>query len=696
VVLENPLLKGFPIFDLAQIEVARGPQGTLYGRNTPAGVVKFDSAKPSFDREGYFSVSSATYLTSNLEGAYNIPLSKTVALRVSGLLQRREDWVDNTFATDTRNELESYTDGAFRAQLLYQPTKTFSALFNLHTRQLEGTARLFRANIIEPGTNDLVDGFERDKVSIDGRNEQDLHGTGGSVRLRWDVGPYSLHSISGYEHVISYSRGDIDGGVGGVFATGTSSPGFIPFPAESADGLPHHQQLTQEFRVESNYAGPLNFQGGLYYFFEDITIDSFNFNSLAGGVQNGYARQEQQNNAAAVFGSATYELTPDFKLKGGVRYTVDNKNFVAAQFQSPIGLDPTGPLYANPDDTDVSWDASAIYKLTPTVSTYARVARGFRAPSVQGRLLFGSTLSVAQSETVLSYEAGIKADLFDKRARIAFNVFRSDVEDQQLTAVGGEANFNQLLNADKARLQCGTGLQGDPHRPPAADPGCQLQPHRDPRRGPGHRALRQRLHGARPERRRRGKRAGRHRRQPPAAGPARHRQRHAALRPSGRPRRSLRADRLGLPQQGQLLPVRVGRVHRQVPAGRRLARRLPVGRRPLRAGGVRPQHHQHHARRRRHRLQQPDRLHQRAADHRRPVPRQLLIRSIRAGSTCSRPGCISAAAAVSAGPAAGRDRGPQNAAAAGFPVPGPVRRSAGRGRPSRLPRPAAGGCSRRR
>ena len=119
VVLENPLLKGFPIFDLAQIEVARGPQGTLYGRNTPAGVVKFDSAKPGFDREGYFSVSSATYLTSNLEGAYNIPLSKTVALRVSGLLQRREDWVDNTFATDTRNELESYTDGAFRAQLLY-------------------------------------------------------------------------------------------------------------------------------------------------------------------------------------------------------------------------------------------------------------------------------------------------------------------------------------------------------------------------------------------------------------------------------------------------------------------------------------------------------------------------------------------------------------------------------------------------
>ena len=452
VVLENPLLKGFPIFDLAQIEVARGPQGTLFGRNTPAGIVKFDSAKPTFDQGGYLNFSTGTYFTTNLESAYNLPISKTLALRVSGLLQRREDWVDNIRTTDSRNELESYTDGAVRAQLLYQPSPSFSALFNIHTRQLEGTARVFRANIIEPGTNDLVDGFRRDQVSQDGRNEQDLHGTGGSVRLRWDVGSYSLHSISGYEHVVSYSRGDIDGGFGASFAP-PFGPGFIPFPAESADGLPKHQQLTQEFRVESNYSGPLNFQGGLYYFFEDITIDSFNFDTLAGGTQNGYAVQEQQNNAAAVFGSATYEVTPAFKLRGGLRYTVDNKNFVAEQLQSPIGAPPTGELYANPDDTDVSWDVSGTYKLSPTVSAYARVARGFRAPSVQGRLLFGSTLSVARSETVLSYETGIKADLFDKRARIAFNLFRSEVDDQQLTAVGGAANFNSLLNADQALLQ---------------------------------------------------------------------------------------------------------------------------------------------------------------------------------------------------------------------------------------------------
>lgn len=451
VVLESPLLKGFPIFDLAQIEVDRGPQGTLFGRNTPAGIVKFDSAKPTFKQEGYFNASTATYYTSNFEGAINLPVTKEWAVRISGLYQHRNDFVDNTFR-NVKNDLEGYNEGALRVQALYQPSTDFSALFNVHTRQLDGTARLFRANIIAPGTNDLVSTFERNQVAIDGRNEQDLKEFGASARLRWDIDDYSLYSISGYENVESFSRGDIDGGFGASFAQ-PSGPGFIPFPAESADGLPNHDQVTQEFRIESEYAGPLNWQGGLYYFFEDITIDSFNYDTLGGGVQNGYAVQEQQNNAWAIFGSGTYEVTPEFKLKAGVRYTDDTKNFVAQQTQSPIGAPPTGQLYANPSDSDVSWDVSGTYKFTPAVSVYARVARGFRAPSVQGRLLFGSTLSQANSETVLSYETGIKADLFNKRARIAFNLFRSDVKNQQLTAVGGAANFNQLLNADKAVLQ---------------------------------------------------------------------------------------------------------------------------------------------------------------------------------------------------------------------------------------------------
>src|SRR4051812_29278081 len=186
VVQENPILKGFPIFDLDQIEVLRGPQGTLFGRNTPGGVVKFDSVKPRDDFGGFVNVSDATYNTLNAEGAINIPLAKGWALRFSGLYQHRDDWVDNAH-TDEKNVLEGYDDRAARVQLAYD-SDDFTALFNAHVRNLDGTARVFRANIFEPGTDDFVPGFDKNKVYFDGQNRQQLNIKGGNVRLRWDFG----------------------------------------------------------------------------------------------------------------------------------------------------------------------------------------------------------------------------------------------------------------------------------------------------------------------------------------------------------------------------------------------------------------------------------------------------------------------------------------------------------------------------
>jgi iron complex outermembrane receptor protein len=138
------------VFDLEQIEVLRGPQGTLFGRNSPAGVVKFESAKPRQTREGYLNAAPGRSRRRVLEGAFNVPLNSQWALRVAGQVQHRGDWVDNTFNGPSKS-LEGYDDAAARAQLLYAPGKSFSALFNVHGRSLDGTARLFRANIIKPG-----------------------------------------------------------------------------------------------------------------------------------------------------------------------------------------------------------------------------------------------------------------------------------------------------------------------------------------------------------------------------------------------------------------------------------------------------------------------------------------------------------------------------------------------------------------
>ena len=445
VVQENPILKGFPIFDLDQIEVLRGPQGTLFGRNTPGGVVKFDSVRPASELGGYVNISDATYNTANLEGAINIPLGENWAARVSALYQHRDDFVDNALTGDD-DVYEGYNDRAARVQLQYD-SDDFTALFNLHARNLDGTARVFRANIIESGSNNLIDDFDPDEVFFDGQNRQELDILGGSVQLKWNFGETALYSITGYESVDAYSRGDIDGGFGCEFCGVPGGPGFIPFFSETADGIPTHDQFTQEVRLESQSSGAFNWQAGLYYFDEDYDTEFFAYNSLAGGVQDQYLRANQTNQAWAVFGSVQYKVTPAFELRGGVRYTKDEKDFVTGTPEGFV-LDPTQPTTANLSDDNVSWDLSGTYSINDSVNVYARVATGFRGASVQPAGPFGNQ-SVAEPETNTSYEVGIKADLLDRVASVYFNLFHYEVKDQQLTAVGGANNAVRLLNADK-------------------------------------------------------------------------------------------------------------------------------------------------------------------------------------------------------------------------------------------------------
>ena len=463
VVQENPILKGFPMFDLDQIEVLRGPQGTLFGRNSPAGVVKFNSAKPGQKQEAYLNLSTARYNTTALEGAVNVPINKEWAMRFSVQAQHRDDWVHNAQNGPTK-DFEGYDDNAARLQFLYEPNKDFSALFNVHARDLKGSARLFRANIIKPGTNDFVDGFDITKVSFDGQNESRLKTSGASLRMRWNLDGMTLHSITGYESLDTFNRGDIDGGFGNQFAT-PMTPGFIPFSSETADGIPKHSQFTQELRLESTSKGPLRWQGGLYYFTEDYKVESFSYDSPNRNAQDGYERVRQKNDAYAIFAALNANAGPGWEVRGGLRYTHDKRNFNVEAYTNSgfvpcvlsgkcnlTQLASKGPISASPSDNKLSWDFSTTFELSRDSKFYARVANGFRAASVQGASAFNDQ-SVAKPETSTSFEAGIKSDLWNRQARVSFGVFKYEVKDQQLTAVGGGANANILLNAKKAEGQ---------------------------------------------------------------------------------------------------------------------------------------------------------------------------------------------------------------------------------------------------
>jgi len=202
--------------------------------------------------------------------------------------------------------------------------------------------------------------------------------------------------------------------------------------------------------LASKDTSPLDWIVGAYYFNENITIDSFDYNTLGGSVLDGFARQKQLDISAALFGSIGYQVNDQLKLKGGLRFSHDEKNWTATRTLSPIGGGSLGPLYENPSTSRPSGDLSAVFTATPETDFYARVATGYRAPSIQGRLLFGDAPSVAKTETVTSGEIGVKSRLFDNRATVSFDVFDYEIKNQQLTAVGGNANFATLVNAKKS------------------------------------------------------------------------------------------------------------------------------------------------------------------------------------------------------------------------------------------------------
>ena len=472
VVMENPIVKGMPLFDLDRIEVLRGPQGTLFGRNTPAGVIKFDTKRPTKEFEANFKTSYGQYNNVDVNGGIGGALSDTLYARFSVLWQSDSDWVDNKWSGYTGNNpaLGGYKTGAARLQFLWKPDDKFSALLNVHGWHVDGTARIFRANIIKPGTNDFVPGYKQDVVYQDGLNAQLISSLGGLLRLEYNFGPATLTSITGYEKINNmYSRGDIDGGYGDA-SHPPYGPGFIPFNSESADGIPKLDQTTEELRLASNGTGPFNWIVGAYYFNEKVDIDSFSYNSVAAGnPQNGYAIQNQTTDSYALFGSVDYNLSDTWALKVGLRFTDDKKDFAADRpmplFQPPL----THPITRHTSDSNVSWDLSATYKASANVNWYGRVATGYRGPSIQGRIMFApdfsdgqnpatNGVSVAKAETITSAEVGMKSILADQRLRLNLTAYVFQMDGQQLTAVGGQYNVATLLNAHRTD---GHGFEAD-------------------------------------------------------------------------------------------------------------------------------------------------------------------------------------------------------------------------------------------
>ena len=430
IALESPFLKAMPAFDLENIEVLKGPQGTLFGRNTPAGVIKLTSARPTDHYTGHASASWGTYNTVNSEVALSGPITDTLRFRVAGMLQHRDDWVKNDYAqTLNEHSFDGYNDMAGRALLEYD-SGPLNVLVNLHGRRLRGSARVFRGNSIKPGTNDFVDGFDVEHTAQNGANPQRLNSWGTNVQASYDFdGIGTLFSITGWERANVFSRGDVDG----------SYPAAVPFSVETGSSA-KPREFTQEVRFASEKFGDVSFQAGAYYFNQNLDTAAYSWSTT--NVQTDGNTSHLDNETYAVFGSVEYTPIDALILRGGLRWSHDRKYSTLNAIDGALLSDGSAK------GSKVSWDASATYKLDPNHSIYARAASGYLGASLKNDVVAG-VATEAKPQTTTSFEAGFKGE---ERGLVSYSadVFYMNTRNIQLTAVGGSSNTTTLINARKA------------------------------------------------------------------------------------------------------------------------------------------------------------------------------------------------------------------------------------------------------
>ncbi|MGN7999440.1 TonB-dependent receptor [Sphingomonas sp. 22176] len=464
IVLEHVVMKSNPVFDVNQIEVLRGPQGSLFGRNTTAGIIKFDSVRPSQQFEGRGTVSYGSFNSVNVDAGVGGPIIQDkLAFRISGLYQHRDDYIDNSYtgpsADGTRvgrkDAAGGFNERDVRLQLLATPSEDLSILVSGHSRWYDGTATVFRRAALPLGSNQITGvQFTRARWDEGADNPQNYKTAGASVHVNWDLGPVTLTSITGYETLSGYSRGDTDGGAGADFG----NAGY----GESLGRVKGLDQWTEEFRVANSGTGPLKWQvGAMYFDARDITefYQRAYFLSAPNNNPNNWVRLHNQNTSWAVFGQVSYEIAPKLTITAGGRVTEDTKTTDLLKTANNVNNVSSykGRTHARLSDTQPSWDLSARYEIDPDVSIYARVAKGFRGPTIQGRsAVFNSDFSTANSEKILSWEAGVKSQI-GRTLRANLSGFYYTVDDIQLN--GNDINGNGiLLNANKAKAY---GVEAD-------------------------------------------------------------------------------------------------------------------------------------------------------------------------------------------------------------------------------------------
>jgi len=458
--------------DVERIEVLRGPQGTLYGRNTIGGAINVITKSPTSTFEGQVEAGVSNYGGYNAFGAVGGPITSdgTLQFRVAGWRDYREGYLTNLTTGTTFQGIDN-TGG--RAKLAFEPSSAVrieltaeyttdgdeaafggfnrgsGPIVNAITgvRTPANPAAIFlgapgRAPIVNPGG---FSGYLSSDPKLDREAETYI------ARGEFDLGFASLTSITGYRKLATDEARDLEGSSRSVL---------------EQLGRERSKQFTQELRLTSNPDGALSFDGaldwvvgGFYYNDKSLRIDTFQIGidsavrAAAGTPATDVTIAEFESDSYAVFGQATLHLGETFDLTVGARYTRDEKR--AVQSGTTTDAAPLIPVAFSVDNsaTYTSFDPRVVltYKFTPDVNVYASYSTGFKSGGFQYVPFAASQANVLfEPEGITTYEVGLKSEFLDRQVRFNLAAFYYDYTDLQVSRIvdlGGGAAASLIDNA---------------------------------------------------------------------------------------------------------------------------------------------------------------------------------------------------------------------------------------------------------
>ncbi|MFJ2983995.1 MULTISPECIES: TonB-dependent receptor [unclassified Pseudomonas] len=476
VYLGRPGMAVFDLLDVEQLEVLRGPQGTLFGKNTTAGVLNITSRKPTFHREGSIqqSIGEDGYLQT--QGSFSGPISETLAGRISAYRTEDDGYVKNIHNGD---DLNGGKRQGFRTQLLFQPSETFNLRWIGEYNEEDsnnGILSLYSTGPTINGVNryeslaaqagaTLVSGKDR-KVNFDADQQVTVFQGGTSVEANWTLpNDFTLTSITAYRWWDFTPRND----------DGLDVPVF-----HSAGVSVRDKQYSQEIRLASPTGGAFDYVLGAYYFKQDLDNKSFTYYGPQADIWNLTPAGALNNvntlgdghidtDSYALFAQGTWHVTDRLDFTAGIRGTYEEKSAWVTRDAPSGGAAVTGAAatarqgrvgaYDSGDLNQYSFSPSGLlglsYRFNEQLLGYATLTHGEKSGGVNLTVgaapRLGTDSLLVGTERVNNAEVGLKSTLFDERLQLNANLFWAEVHGYQANVYDQVNRVQYLANAGRVR-----------------------------------------------------------------------------------------------------------------------------------------------------------------------------------------------------------------------------------------------------